>query len=272
MIPKVIHYCWFGGNEKPEPLLKCIESWKKFCSDYEIIEWNESNYDFKNHEFMSKAYENKKWAYVSDVARLDIIYNHGGIYLDTDVEIIRNIDELLNNKSFFGLELELSSYYVNTGLGFGAEQYNPVVKKMLDEYNDVKFINDANNPLIPCPVYNTNALSKLGLSIDEDKMYELEDTVIYPTDYFCPKNFFTGVINTTDNTYSIHHFSASWHEKEIRKRIEYRQKCYQKYVDNPEKAEKKISRYDKYYYFKTMAKKQGVSELIKLTFRHFFKK
>ena len=104
MIPKVIHYCWFGKNELPEDAKRCIASWKKFCPDYEIIEWNETNYDVRKNKYMSDAYDEKKWAFVSDYARIDIIYNYGGIYLDTDVELLRPLDELLKDKMFCGWE------------------------------------------------------------------------------------------------------------------------------------------------------------------------
>ena len=104
MIPKKIHYCWVGGNSKPPLVKKCIQSWKKYCPDYEIIEWNESNYDISKNIYMKQAYEAKKWAFVTDYMRLDIIYEHGGIYLDTDVELIKNIDDLLSNEAFAGIE------------------------------------------------------------------------------------------------------------------------------------------------------------------------
>ena len=124
MIPKVIHYCWFGGNELPELAMKCIDSWKKFCPDYEIKQWNEKNYDLDSSRYIKEAYKNKKWAFVSDYARLDIIYNNGGIYLDTDVELIGKLDEFLDEKCFLAAERE---EYVNTGLGFGAEKGNVVI-------------------------------------------------------------------------------------------------------------------------------------------------
>ncbi|MBR4241618.1 MAG: hypothetical protein IKR97_05300, partial [Eubacterium sp.] len=104
MIPKKIHYCWFGGNPLPDSVLKCIESWKHFCPDYEIIQWNEENYDINKFQYAKEAHDAKKWAFVSDLARLDIVYNEGGIYLDTDVELIRSLDSLLDNKCFLAIE------------------------------------------------------------------------------------------------------------------------------------------------------------------------
>ena len=119
MIPKKIHYCWFGGNPLPELAIKCLESWKKYCPDYEIIEWNETNFNLDSCEYVREAYQAKKWAFVSDYARLKVVYDNGGIYLDTDVELIKSLDRLLKNKSFFGTE---TTGVVATGLGFGAEK------------------------------------------------------------------------------------------------------------------------------------------------------
>ena len=128
MIPKIIHYCWFGNGPIPEKDKKCINSWKKYCSDYKIIQWNEKNYDITKNKYMNQAYQQKKWGFVPDYARLDIIYTYGGIYLDTDVEIIKSFDSLLSNRGFAGFE---RPDYVNLGLGFGAEAENIIIKKML---------------------------------------------------------------------------------------------------------------------------------------------
>ena len=119
MIPKVIHYCWFGHNPLPERYKEWIKSWKRYCPDYEIVEWNESNYDVTKHPYMRAAYDAKKWGFVSDYARLDIIYENGGIYLDTDVELVKNLDELLYQEGFAGVD---SSGRLSTGLGFGARK------------------------------------------------------------------------------------------------------------------------------------------------------
>lgn len=150
MIPKVIHYCWFGGNEFPDIIKKCMASWKEKCPDYEIIEWNESNFDVNFCEFTKKAYEEKKWAFVSDVARLWIIYNNGGIYLDTDVELKTTLDGLLDNEAWFASD---SSISMATGLGFGAVKGNDILKAILDDYLD-------RDELITCTSINTNVLRK----------------------------------------------------------------------------------------------------------------
>ena len=117
MIPRKIHYFWFGGNEKPAKVKKCINSWKKYCPDYELVEWNESNFDVHCMPFVEQAYNAKKYAFVSDVARLIVVYEQGGIYMDTDVEVIKPLDDLLENKAYMSFE---NNENVNTGQGFGA--------------------------------------------------------------------------------------------------------------------------------------------------------
>ena len=135
MIPKIIHYCWFGGQPKPEIVLKCIGSWKKYCPDWKIIEWNESNFDVSQHPYMKEAYKIKKWAFVCDVARLLLVYNYGGVYLDTDVELHASLNKLLPENAFFIFE---SDIYINTGLGFGCEKEHKSVGAMLRYYDNKK--------------------------------------------------------------------------------------------------------------------------------------
>lgn len=225
MIPKVIHYCWFGKNELPEEAKRCIASWKRFCPDYEIIEWNETNYDVRKNKYMSDAYDEKKWAFVSDYARIDIIYNYGGIYLDTDVELLRPLDELLKDKMFCGWESrdpildEKRITYENSvsfGLGFGAEKNNNALKDMLKLYEKLNFINeDGSLNLMACPHYQTEILKQYGLDDSQRTYQKLKDEIIvYPESYFSPKSMTTGKITLTDETYSIHHFSGTWIEKE----------------------------------------------------------
>lgn len=220
MIPKVIHYCWFGGNELPQQGKRCIESWKKYCPDYRIIEWNESNYDWKKVPYMREAYEEKKWAFVSDYARLDIIYHHGGIYLDVDVEVLRNLDEILDCACFLATE---STNMIATGLGFGAEQENENIRMMMDQYKGIHF-RLANNlyDLLPCPHRNTLPFRKMGFSA-EDRIQKINGAVIYPAEYFCPMDYETKQLKITYNTLTIHHFNASWktpEEIELKARIE----------------------------------------------------
>lgn len=214
MIPKKIHYCWFGGNPLPELAKKCIASWKKFCPDYEIIEWNEKNFDIDCCPYVREAYQAKKWAFVSDYARLDIVYKYGGIYLDTDVELIRNLDELLKYECFLGTE---KLGIINTGLAFGAESKNKCIGLMLKEYNDLHFKIDENlYDLTPCPKRNTAPFLNLGF-IKDNRIQKIEEAIIYPPEYFCPMDYETGELAIKENTISIHHFNASWKPEEEKK-------------------------------------------------------
>lgn len=210
MIPKKIHYCWFGRNPLPKEVKEYIKSWKKYCPDYEIIEWNEENYNVKKCKFLEEAYKEKKWAFVSDYARLDIIYNNGGIYLDTDVEVIKSLDSLLQNEAFMGFE---NGNRINTGIGFGANKHNKIIKENLEYYNSLDTVDFTGNlGNIICNVITTNILKKHGLVVN-DKKQIIENVVIYPTEFMCPMDYETGNIEITKNTYTIHHYSMSWLDK-----------------------------------------------------------
>lgn len=217
MIPKKIHYCWFGGNPLPELAKKCIESWKKYCPDYEIIEWNENNYDVTKCLYMKEAYEAKKWAFVSDYARLDIVYDQGGIYLDIDVELIKKIDDLLIHDAFFAME---QIALINTGLIFGANKRNNNVKLLMDEYDNIHFrISDNVYDMLPCPQRNTHPFFDKGFE-KKNEIQIINNAIIYPPEYFCPINNETRECTITSNTYSVHHFGALWiseDEEEIRR-------------------------------------------------------
>lgn len=219
-LPKTIHYCWFGNGSKSGLILRCIESWKKYAPDCEIIEWNETNYDVTKNKYMREAYEKRRWGFVPDFARLDIIYEHGGIYLDTDVELIRPIDVLLAGDGFIGFERADSSgrYSINTGSGFGAEAGDPVIGTMRDIYKDLSFEReDGSLNLDPSPTYNTEALARLGLRRD-NTLQKIGKITVYPSDYFCPVDWESHKRLITENTYSIHHFDASWLTEEEKKR------------------------------------------------------
>lgn len=203
MIPKKIHYCWFGGNPLPEKAKRCIASWRKFCPDYEIIEWNESNFDSNTNAYIKKCYDQKKYAFLTDYLRLLIIYEHGGLYFDTDVEVVRGFDELLENRAFFGFE---NDEYVNTGEGFGAEAGNQIVEQMIREYDQLL---DGEHGIIGCPILNTESLLRFGL-VRNGQFQRLNGAVVYPADYFNPYDSVTGKLKKTKHTYSIHWYSASW--------------------------------------------------------------
>lgn len=227
MIPKIIHYCWFGGNPIPDDVSKCIESWRKYCPDYKIIRWDENNYDIKKNQYMYNAYNEKKWAFVSDYARIDVIYEYGGIYLDTDVELVKSLDSLLNAGLYAGWESRdpIQDLYdleyensVNFGLGYGACRHHPVLKSLLEIYDELSFYNaDGSLNLIACPKYQTKVLKSYGLDTSQRTLQKINDIVIYPEDYFSPKSQITGKIDLTENTYSIHHFSMSWVDNSARK-------------------------------------------------------
>ena len=212
MIPKTIHYCWFGGNPLPPLAKKCIKSWKKYCPDYDIIEWNESNYDIASAPlYVRQAYEAKKWAFVTDYVRLQIIYENGGIYFDTDVEVIKSFDSLLKHKAFFGFE----DKYIATGLGFGAEKKTFILKELMDQYSNISlFLSNNEIDNTPCPVRNTEVFINHGLKQNSKTQILDNGICIYASDYFCPKSFIDGIIRKTENTYSIHHFDASWLSEE----------------------------------------------------------
>lgn len=207
MIPKVIHYCWFGGKPLPKLAEKCIASWKKYCPDYEIKEWNESNFDVNCTDFSKEAFEAKNWAFVSDVARLKVIYEEGGIYLDTDVELVRSLDDLLENRCFLGEE---TSGVIGTGLGYGAEKGNVIVGEMLQQYGGHYLLGKGIYDDVPSPKKNTAPLFKYGYRSCDNRIWECEHATVYPPEYFCPLTRESGVLEITQNTYSIHHFSALW--------------------------------------------------------------
>lgn len=220
MIPKIIHYCWFGGKPEPEDVRLCIASWIKHLPDYEIRRWDETNYDVTKNQYMNDAYKEKKWAFVSDYCRLDVVHEYGGIYLDTDVEVIRSFDSLLHEHMFCGFEsrdpiiikrgIEIE-YSVNLGLGYGAEARHPVLRDILDLYATLNFYNQDGSPnLVACPRYQTQILCKHGL-VANNKTQRFDGGIAFSPEYFCPQSNITEeMLCLTFNTYSIHHFSRTW--------------------------------------------------------------
>lgn len=207
-IPKKIHYCWLGRNPKPKSVLKCIESWKKYCPDYEIIEWNEDNLDISSHLYSKQAYDAKAWAFATDYFRLWIVYTYGGIYLDTDVQIIRSLDPLLKNKAYMGFE---NTQQINSGLGFGAEAGSRFLYEQMKVYDTLVFRNeDGTLNRRPAPEYLTEVAAAYGLTDDTGKPQTVLDAICYPRDFFSPKDYFTGRTRITGNTYTIHHYDSTW--------------------------------------------------------------
>ena len=209
MIPKIIHYCWFGGNPLPESAQKCIASWKKYCPDYEIIQWNEDNFDiFDCPLYVRQAYEAKKWAFVTDYVRLKVVYDHGGIYMDTDVELIKGLDSLVKYDAYFGFE---DGEHINTGLGFGAKEKHYILEEMMNTYDEILFIlPDGSLNRITCPIVNTQIFIEHNLIQDNSKQILDGGILILPMEYLCPLSSDGVMMKKTRNTISIHWFTASW--------------------------------------------------------------
>lgn len=220
MIPKKIHYCWFGGNPLPEDAKRYIESWKKYCPDYEIKEWNESNFDLDKYPYVREAYDNKKFAFVTDVVRLYALYTEGGIYMDTDVEVLKPLDEFLKYDGVSGFE---SSTQIPTGL-MASRDLHPLVKEWLDEYEGLHFVKpDGGLDMTTNVTRITNSCLKHGF-VPNGELQTVAGFTFFPSDVFCPKDYRTGKINCTENTVAIHHFAGSWLSDEARTAAELSQK------------------------------------------------
>lgn len=228
-IPKVIHYCWFGRNPLPAAAEKCIMSWRNKCPEYRIIKWTEDNFDLSSCPvYVQQAYKAKKWAFVTDYARLKIVHDNGGIYLDTDVELLKTLSPLLQNSAFFGFEDEA---YIATGLGFGAVKGAPILKELMKDYEKIKFIKDNGEyDLMSCPLRNLHVFQEYGL-VQNNKLQTLKGGIlVLPTEYLCPLDTKTGLLHKTKNSYSIHHYSATWcDEKTLEGRKKWRRKNRWKY-------------------------------------------
>ena len=220
-IPKKIHYCWFGGKPLNPLGQKCLQTWKKFFPDYEIIEWNESNFDFNCCQYVKEAYEAKKWAFVSDYARYKILYEHGGVYFDTDVEVIKSFEDILAKGAFLGCENpplssrkveegQENAVLVASGLGCAAEPGCEFYLEILENYEKTSFWNeDGSMNLYTVVSRTTDLLRNHGLQ-DTDDIQTVAGITIYPAEYFCPINMDTGKLKITPNTYSIHRYAGSW--------------------------------------------------------------
>ncbi len=208
MIPKVINYCWFGGTPLPEDVKEHIASWKRHCSDYEILEWNERNFDVNENTYCREAYEAKKWAFVSDYARLKILYDHGGIYMDTDVEVCRSLDDLLNYTAFSGFE---SVSRLQTGV-LGSTKAASWIGYLLSYYNDKRFKQADGNLDQTTNVVTVTRMTKEKYNIRLDGSFQVfgDNNALLPFEYLCAKDFMDGLVKKTRNTYTIHHFAGSW--------------------------------------------------------------
>lgn len=223
-IPKIIHYCWFGGKPLPKSAIKCIRSWKKFFPDYEIKEWNEDNFDVNQIPYTEQAYKAGKYAFVSDYARFKILYEYGGIYFDTDVEVIKSFEDIINNGPFLGFEIDSDTNYigkVNPGLGMASYPKLPFFRIVLKRYyNHSGFIRTNGTYNTEDAVVNitTEELIKCGLSVNKH-LQSVAGIFVYPSVWFNPFNYITGKLVILNETHSIHWFNNSWSDYPKWKRL-----------------------------------------------------
>jgi len=222
MIPKKIHYCWFGGNSLTDEAQKYINTWRKFCPEYEIVEWNESNFDVKENAYCREAYEAGKWAFVTDYVRLKVLYEYGGIYMDTDVEVCKNLDELLEYNAVSGYE---SEKYIPTGT-MAACAGNEWIETLLMDYENRHFLKDDGKfDLTTNVVAITNITKeKYNIKLDGKKKTFGNNICLLPFEYLCAKSYDSGKVMITNKTYTVHHFAGSWQDEELK---EYHD-CYMK--------------------------------------------
>ncbi len=221
-IPKIIHYCWFGGNPLPQLAHKCIASWRKYLPEYEIKEWNETNFNVFQVPYIAEAYRLRAYAHVSDYARFWILYHYGGIYFDTDVELIRPIDDLIERGSFAGFECHEGTHYdnpngdMNPGLGMAVFKGHPFVQQMVDYYDHHHFVKWNGKNTGNITYQTTKFLDYNNKKTLQGGIVSVSGLFIYPIDFFCPLNYYTGEMHITENTRTIHHYLASWVKKRNR--------------------------------------------------------
>lgn len=219
MIPKIIHYCWFGNNKKSKLINTCINSWKKFFPDYEIREWNENNVDINENEYVKDAYKKKQWAYVSDYVRMKVLYQYGGIYFDVDVEVIKKFpQEILNLESFTGIES--CSGLINPGLIYACSAQNIIVGELLESYRKDYFLLVKPEEMFTINKRITNILERYGF-VHEDMKQTVNGLTIFPSEVFCGYDGEKRCKCITENTLSVHHYAGTWlpWQRKIRKKI-----------------------------------------------------
>lgn len=221
-IPKMVHYCWFGGKEKPEDVKKCIESWKQFLSDYQLMEWNEDNFDIERLQYTREAYTAGKYAFVSDVARIEALYQYGGFYMDTDVEVLKSFNPLLEAQCILGMEEK--EYVATSFMAF--EKGHPLVKEFLNLYEQLSFLDKKGQIIAGTNVAKLTKMLKEKGFVQENHYQKLENGIqIYPKEFFSPYDYINCHYNITENSYCVHYFAVSWMskkeqvKKEIKKRI-----------------------------------------------------
>jgi mannosyltransferase OCH1-like enzyme len=214
MIPKTIHYCWFGSGKLPPLASKCIESWKRQLPEYKIVAWSEKNFNVHSNRYVEQAYERRKYAFVSDFVRLYVLYHHGGIYMDTDVEVLQPLDRFLVHEAFSGFE---SSQHVPTGIMASVKNHR-FIGELLSAYENRQFIKaDGTCDTSTNVIAITNCALQHGLRPNGVKQ-EISGMTFYPPEYFCPYDNATGMKSVTSNTYCIHWFAKSWTEPHVRLR------------------------------------------------------
>lgn len=252
MIPKKIHYCWFGGGELSESAKKCMESWRKYCPDYEIVEWNETRFDVRQNRYVKEAYEAGKWAFIADMVRLYALVTEGGVYLDTDVELVRSLDESLRFSAVLGFEgkRRLSTAFMAT------EPSRSCFRAMLSEYRHLRFVREDGSLDMTTNVERMTAFFALrGLRLN-GKRQSVAGVTILPTEYFSPKDFDTGVLRVTEKTVCIHHFEGTWLDSEERAAMALKRR-YAKYM-----PQSWAGRFGK---FASIVKHRGVGAALKET-------
>lgn len=264
MIPKIIHYCWFGGNEKPDSVKQCIQSWKKYCPDYEIKEWNESNFDIHANDYCRAAYATKRWAFVADYARLFVLYKYGGIYMDTDVEVIRSFDPLMNHNGFLCFENDK-----NVSIGtFGVTVQSPLVRDFLESYKNRHFkrADGTYDTTTNLKIITQVLVERYGIQLNGKEQVLLGDVLVLPMEAFIAKSYLTGWIMKDERTYAIHHYSATWRDMESQKRAELQSNYVRKYMQLCERPLARIAMYH------TVLDMYGVKGFFRKALYHILKK
>ena len=221
IIPRVIHYCWFGGKQLPVQFINYMETWKRYCPDYEIVRWDEKNYDIKKTKFLWQAYQAGKWAFVSDYVRLDVLEQFGGIYLDTDVEIVKPLDDLLYSRMFCGFE---QNNYIGFGPGVGAVKGEDIIGEIRELYDTMDFIHETGDyNKVSCSVYQTQVLKHNGFVLN-NKFQNIDGVMVYPSEVFAPIAWSNAETFITNRTHAIHHYASTWwedSEDEQAKKLQY---------------------------------------------------
>lgn len=214
-IPRIVHYCWFGHGDKSKKILKCMRSWQKHLGGYTFIEWNEDNFDVTANRYVKEAYEAKKYAFVSDYARLHALYHYGGLYLDTDVEVLRPMDDFLGHEAFSGFE---DGTFLQSGT-MGAAKGHPWIAELLQNYENRSFLlEDGSCDTTTNTAVITAICQKHGLVLDGSFQSLPNGVTFYPRDYFSPYDYINGGNYRTSNSYTIHHFAKSWLPAHVRLR------------------------------------------------------